>query len=318
MARAFSPATAEQLIAAIEAVAIFQKPTSSAFVADFADLTPAQAEAALNLAVDIGFLRLQDHKYAIGNPLCRFFASPDANQKAAVLRLLIESYLPFTIFRERYIVTIRTDLAAQQTKTILDLNAHREEIKDTLLSLGTYAQALVNEGPGKYRPEEVFYDNTLRKLARACETETGAEARIKEQLGIEATSMVSHKEVVEPLSKALLYAAANESRTAVVYAGNAYESYLNELAAHLGVDLTGAAGILRKLDRFAAGNRIPKKLREASRYIGQVRNAADHGIDLDHNSSWTIRASTGMEIVYVTCSLIAAITKYEKHGSLEI
>jgi hypothetical protein len=318
MARPFSPATAEQMLAAVEAVVVNQKPTTPQFVSEFADLTITQAGAALELAVDIGFLDQPSGEYVPGSPLCRFIAAPEQLQKAAILRLLIESYEPFVTFRERYLSTVRADLAARQTKTVLDLDAHHEEIKATLLSLGTYAQALINEGPGLFRPEEVSFINAFKVLAEAAATSAGAESHIRGQIGLEISEKISRADVIEPLARALVYAHNGEARTAVVFAGNAFESFLSELATNSGINITGAAGIIQKLERFITGNKLPKKIREACKYIGQVRNAADHGVDPDHGTSWTISRSTGVEFVYVTCSMIAAAMTYTVHKTLKI
>jgi hypothetical protein len=111
-----------------------------------------------------------------------------------------------------------------------------------------------------------------------------------------------------------LQAGAGDGRTAVLLAGNAVESYLVALAGTLGVALGGAAGINAKLDRFAhpgAGlvpaNALPKKLIFMGKYLGHVRNAADHGVDTDIGAAWQIQPSTGLDFVNVACSFICAV-----------
>jgi len=318
MARPFSPATAEQVVAAIEAVVVNREPTRVEFVADFSDLPRDQAEAALKLATDLGFLSHEAGKYEAASPLCRFAVTPNQMQKAAVLRVLLESYEPFVIFRERLIATALAATAAQQVKVALDLTAHREGIKDTLVSLGTYSHALVTEGGGRYRPEENPSENTLAVLAQACRDAASAEARIREQLGADAAASVSREEVIVPLADALLRAKLNDSRGAVLTAGNAVESYLDAFAGRLGTSLVGAAGINAKLDRLATGNTLPKKLVQVGKFLGHVRNAADHGVDSDVGASWTIRNATGVEYVCVACSFMASTTAREKGKPPEI
>ena len=318
MARPFSPATAEQVVAAVEAVAVNRQSTRVEFVADFSDLPRDQAEAALKLATDLGLLSHDAGKYSVASPLCRFVVTPNQMQKAAILRLVLESYEPFVIFRERLVATTLAATAAQQTKAALDLGAHREGIKDTLVSLGTYSHALVTEGGGRYRPEENPFENTLEVLAQACRDASAAEARIREQIGPDAATLVSREEVIVPLADALLRAKSGDPRGAVVTGGNAVESYLDALAGRLGVTLSGAAGINAKLEKFAQGNKMPKKLVQVGKYLGHLRNAADHGVDNEVGASWAIRNATGVEYVYVACSFLASSTAREKSKPPEI
>lgn len=318
MAHAFSPATAEQVIAAAEAVVVNPQPTSIELVADFSDLTRYQAEAALKLAADLGFLCDKGGKYSTASPLCRFIITPNQMQKAAVMRVVLESYQPFVMFRQRLVATAIAATAAQQTKAALKLDAHREEVKDTLLSLGTYSHALVAEGGGRYRAEENPFENTLEILAKACKDAAAAEARVREQLGLIAAPVVTREEVIVPLADALIRAKSGDPRGAVVRGGNAVESYLDSLADSLNVNLHGATGINAKLEKFAQAKVLPKKLVHVGKYLGHIRNAADHGIDGDIGASWTIRNSTALEYVYVACSFVAATIARVKQMPPEI
>lgn len=314
----FSAATAEQAIAAVEAVVISGQPTSVEFVADFLELPSDQAESALSLAADLGFLVRTEGKFSAVSPLCRFVVTPNQMQKAAVLRLMLESYAPFVRFRERLVATDLAQEAARQTKTILDLKAHPEDVKDTLVSLGTYSNALSTEGGGRYRPDEGAYENALDTMLQGCREAASAEARVREQLGPEASGRASREEVIIPLADAVLKARSGDSRGAVVAAGNAVESYLAALAGRVSVDLVGAAGLNAKLDRFDRDSKIPKKLVYVGKYLGHVRNAADHGTDDDVGAPWSIRKSTGVEYVFVACSFLAGLAAREQGAPPEI
>jgi hypothetical protein len=319
MPRPFSPGTAEQVVAAVDAVMAHAEPALVAFVADFMDLPAAQAEAALKLAVDLGLLKTSaGGRYAPASPLCRFLATPNNAQRAAVLRVVLESYAPFFTFRERLQSTGVAQTAAQQTKVALDLDAHREAVKDTLISLGTYSDALITEGGGRYAPQPASMENPLQVLALTAGEQAAAEALIRGQLGPEAGGIVSRDEVIVPLSNALLRATGGDARGAVVDAANAVESYLVALAARVGVGLVGATGINSKLDRFNAGHWMSSKLIGVGKHLGHVRNAADHGIDPDVGVMWTIRRATGLEYVFLACSFIAAVTVKEQNRPAEI
>jgi hypothetical protein len=88
----------------------------------------------------------------------------------------------------------------------------------------------------------------------------------------------------------------------------------------MGVDLTGANGIVEKLNRFAVAPRhLPRKLIHIGTYLGAIRNAADHGPDPDIlDTSWQIRDAIGLEYVFVACSFIAATLGIERNNPPEI
>ena len=101
-------------------------------------------------------------------------------------------------------------------------------------------------------------------------------------------------------------------------AGNAMDSYLAALGTRLGVVLTGAHGINAKLDELRRANQMPMKLLNMGKYLGHVRNAADHGVDTDVGVAWSIRPATGVEYVFVACSFIAARTSRERGEPAQI
>jgi hypothetical protein len=312
MARAFYPATAEQLVAAVDAVYTNGK-ANVGFVAGFCDLQEQQAERALELGVDIGFLEKAGGGYQPGGRLCRFVVLPDEKVKAAAVRVLLESYEPFERFRERLQATGSADAAARQTRELLNLNAHREEIKDTLISLGTYTGAMRVEGGGRYRAVEGDVGQSILALSNAYDNMASAESEIRRQLA-DCAPTVSRDNVLVPLADALLKAAAGEAPEAVTAAGNAVESYLSELAGRMGVNVGAASGINAKLDQLSQAGKLPKKLVGAGKYLGHVRNAADHGVDAETDDAWSVQNSTGIDYVRVACSFLKACYERERNG----
>ncbi|MDO8588718.1 MAG: hypothetical protein Q7T82_16945 [Armatimonadota bacterium] len=318
MPRAFSQSTAEQMVAAVNAVIAARSPRTVDFVVQFSDMSKNQAEQALSLAVDMGMLAQDVDEYLPESPLCRFLATPDERQKAAVVRVALESYEPFTVFRMRLAATGDTSTAAQETIAILQLVGHKEDVKNTLLSLGTFSQALTVLTGGKYQMGTDALNNDLDVLAQACTDRFAAENRIRLQLEPDAAGLVSVDSVLVPLAHALLYAIQEGgARSAVVHAGNAVDSYLSELANRLGATLAGT-GINQKLNDLRGQKQLPTKLLNVGYYLGHVRNAADHGTDTDVNAAWNVRRSTGLEYVYVACSFIAAVTTWEKGKPAEV
>lgn len=304
MPRLFSQSTAELTVQVSEAVCI-NNECELQLVQDFCDLSGAQASAALGLALDLGLIKKEGNNYKPESPLIRFLCTPDVATKAAILRILLESYPPFLVFRERLNATGAVDTAAHQTKTMLQLDAHREDIKDTLISLGTYAKAMHSEGAGRYKSNDSSVSNQLHDIALSCQNLADAETCIRTEIGDYCES-VDRTEVIVPLANALLKARNNMPTEAVAEAALAIESYLARLANRLAVDLTGTNGLSGRIEKFRTHNVLPKKVVEAAKYLVQVRNAADHGVDVDPdvNAVWEILESTGIQYVFVACSFI--------------
>jgi hypothetical protein len=315
-----SQTTAEHVMGAVEAVVVNGGPTTVDLIAEFLDTTTPNATAALEMALELGLLSQNGNTYITVSPLCRFTAIPE--QKAAVLRILIESYRPFTVFRERLLSAPDLNRAAQATKIMCSLPAHRDVIKDTLISLGTYSRALVTEGGGNYQLEAASLVNALQAIASAATDMTVAEGRIRSQLGPVAENVLAPQRdtVIVPLADALVRANNRDGAGAVQAAGNAVESHITAMAGRMAISLTGTTGIMQKLNRFGGTPRhLPMKIIHIGSYLGAIRNAADHGPDADiNNASWQIRDATGLEYVFVACSFIAATIGIERNDPPEI
>lgn len=318
MPRPFSHSTAEQVVQIVDAIHV-KRSADSAFLETFCDFSPEQVKNGIGLAIDLDLITQQGTSYSSNNALTRFFSTPNDSEKAAVLRVVLETYEPFFTFRERLTATASADTAAQQTKAILDLEGHREEIKDTLISLGTYTGAITVRGGGRYSSSRKALANQLETLANACEELSAAEDRIRIQIG-DKVSQVDRDEVLIPLARALIKASNGEPSDAVGDAAEAIESFLARLATRLGVSLARRNGIIQKLDKFRTGGHLPRKVVEAGKYLGQLRNAADHGVDTDPEvgAVWEIQENSGLQYVFVACSFIAACLEREAGGAFII
>jgi hypothetical protein len=312
--------TTEQVIAAVEAVVANGGKGTGDLVTAFLDTALPRATAALDMGVELGLLVRNKDVYECVSPLCRYTLNPE--QKAAVLRVVLEAYPPFNKFRERLVATADVSVAAQQTKALFTLTAHRDEIRDTLVSLGTYSRAIVTEGAGNYQLEVGSLANHLQVLSEACTEMVASEARVRTQLGPGAEHLLAAQRdnIVVPLADALIRANNRDGSGAVQQAGNAVEAHIDSMAVRMGIPLAGATGIMRKLQRFETPPRhLPAKLVHVGSYLGSVRNAADHGGDPDIGGNrWRIRDATGLEYVYVACSFISATIAIERGDPAEI
>src|ERR1035441_9513848 len=247
-----SQTTAEHVLAVAEAATVYPMGSTAAQMAAFIDITPAQAEAALELAVELTLLRVDAHgNYVTRSSLCRFLSHRDQAVKSTVLRVVLESYPPFVSFRERWLATADLAKAANQSSQLHGLLLHREAMKETLVSLATFAGVFVTKGGGRYELADETLGNPLAALSQACQDTASAEQRVRIQLGPDASQSVSKIEVIDPLVTALLKCTQpNSARDSVVAAANAVESFLFQEGTTRGLAVAAANGINAKLQLF--------------------------------------------------------------------
>lgn len=311
MPRTFSAATAEQVVATVEAVVALGDSASVPLVAEFTDLSEAQAQSALALAGDLGLLDPTKDSLKELNPICRLLRTPHDKQRAAVIRIVLESYDVFTVFLEELQASGDPSAAAIRTKTRLQLNAHREDIKNTILGLSTYSGALIAGHGGQYQRDTDSFSTLVLELAAGAADQAAAIHEVRSRIGNDAANQTSYDNVILPLAAALRHAAGGGAREAVVNAGNAVETFLGEYAARRGVDTAGAHGLNAKIDRLKNGNALPAKLVFNGKYLGHFRNAADHGNDAEIDDAWTFEEASGLNFVLVAMSYVRALHAYE-------
>lgn len=66
------------------------------------------------------------------------------------MRLILEQYAPYNTFKTRYGFTKSIELACRQTKTLHMMTSNERDVKNTLISIATYAKALKSEGANLY------------------------------------------------------------------------------------------------------------------------------------------------------------------------
>jgi hypothetical protein len=305
MPNPFHTATAEQLINVIEAVTLKSKPTDIQFVENFCDISHSIATSALDLAVDLGFLKENSSMYETNSFLCNLLITPSDRQKAAILRLQLESYNPFICFRERLKNTHSLEEAARNVKNLFDLDENWQGVKDTLISLGTYSNTIQSKGSGVYTPSIESYETYLYLAIAGCQELTNAEQTVRELIGDSCCASLSYTEMIKPLSRAMVYASKKEqSRNVILHAGNAIDDFLNYYGNQVNLNVSSKTGINAKIDFLKQNKKLPKKLAAIGNYLGHIRNAADHGTDPETQHQWIIRSQTSVEYVFIACTFI--------------
>ena len=309
MPRPFHQATAEQVVTVSEAIIALGRG-DAAMIAAFTDLPQPTVEGALNLAADLELLTENTGQFASASPLCKLLRTPQDGEKAAILRVMIESYEPFLVFREELEATNDVTASAQRTKAKLDLDCHREQVKETLLSLATYSGALIAGHGNSYERDVKGISALLDEIAAGSREVAGATHTVRAELGPDAAGQVSHDEVILPLAAGLRHAAAGAGREAILQAGIAIENFLTSIAAHHGTNVAGAHGINAKMDRLVQDGHYPGKLHNICKYLGHVRNAADHGNDVDIGAPWNILGPTGRNYIFVAAVFIRSMVAH--------
>jgi hypothetical protein len=304
------PTTAEHIIAATDAVLTRPDGCDENYVAQFLDATQNNAHNALEMASQLGLITKNPHNlYVPEKPFAVYLSTAKDSQKAAVLRLVLENYEPYRAFKYRLTLTGFVPQAAEQVRVMFNLAAHRDEIKDTFVNLGTYAQSLISEGAGLFKPAnfDTQQADFLQTVEQVAADRAYAEALVRTRLTDTVANWIDAQEVFSPLVTAYqLLPNINDATAPIVHAGNGVESFLVQLATHFGVDLNRANGINIKAERFSSAQ-LHTKHKNMLKYLGHLRNAADHGTDAEIGASWEMTKETATEYVHVSISTIKSI-----------
>lgn len=305
------PTTAESIISATDAVLSKADGCDETYVSEFMDIPLPNAKNALGMAKELGLISIDTNSiYRSIYPLSIYLVTARETQKASVMRLILENYLPFKTFKYRLLITNNASTAADQIKVIYSCPQHREEIKDTLINLGTFSQSLISEGGGNFKIAN--YDpsssNFIQSVSEIATDNSVAEIEIRKILGMEVFEWLDFENVVSPLITAHLELKSGVPRSPIVHAGNAVESFLIQIGNYYTISLSGANGINSKVDRFS-NNQISTKHKFMFKYLGHIRNAADHGTDPEIGTTWTITPECATEYVNIAIISVRALVK---------
>lgn len=318
MVRPFSQATAEQVIRVSEAAVALKSVADAPTISRYTDLPDELTQRALSLAVDLGLLQNDGAVFKSDSPLCKLLRTPHEKERAAVLRVTIESYEPFQVFREELDATDDASTAANRTKAQLDLDCHREEIKDTLVSLATFSGALTVSHGNTYERDNKSLGNLLAELVAGSGEEAAAVYLVRQEIGPNAAAVCDHAEVIAPLAAGARHASGGGAgREAVVNAGNAVESFLSWYGNSRDHPVGEAHGLNAKVRMLEQAGHLPSKLVNLSKYLGHIRNAADHGVDDDIGAPWSVSDATGRNYVFVATQFIRSVVEFND-GQFEI
>ena len=146
--------TAEDIVAVVDAVIAKGSEAAKDFIAEFTGIaTDDQVLKALQMACELQLIVFDSSRGCYGSPsfLARKLVSASSDeQKAVFMRLILEQYAPYNTFKTRYGFTKSIELACRQTKTLHMMTSNERDVKNTLISIATYAKALKSEGANLY------------------------------------------------------------------------------------------------------------------------------------------------------------------------
>ena len=312
--------TAEDIVAVVDAVVAKDVGVDVSFVSEFSGIaTLDQAQKALNMAKELGLVSedSSNHTYSESSFLAtKLVTAISDGMKAVYMRMIIEQYEPYRKFKERYEYTASIEMACRQIKILYSMQTNERDIKNTLISIATYANALISKGAGLYSFTEESQASCLLEISlKECAL---TDATLRNFLGESIYNVIDNRNVFTPLAEAVLKTKADnmDTRSVVVYAANAFESFLDGYAHSKGISLVGKNGIIQKKD--ALSQSLSKKHRGMIDYIGQIRNAADHGGDVDENGQmWNVSKETASVYPIIVARIIKSILLRD-NGIIEV
>jgi hypothetical protein len=312
--------TAEDIVAVVDAVCAKDGKADKDFISQFTGIaTDDQVQKATHMAIELNLLKFNSTEGTYSTDLFlanKLVMAKNDEQKAAVMKIVLEEYEPYKVFKLRYERTNSIELACRQMKIMFGMSSNERDIKNTIVSVATYAKALKSEGANLYS-----FTNQVDDMKLLGETYQGLffnTIALKRFFGDNLLSRINEKNVQEPLVEAMQKASADvpDAKSVIVYAANAFESFLNDYAVEKNVSLQGKNGILQKRDALSAV--LSKKHRGMIDYIGQIRNAADHGADNDENGQmWSVSNETANIYPSIVAILIRDILLRD-NGIIEV
>ncbi|HZH75235.1 MAG TPA: hypothetical protein VEY88_04325 [Archangium sp.] len=301
---------AEHVIGAVDAVLSHNPTANEQNVADFCQLRIEPARRALRMAEQLALVQNNGGLYSCINPISRALIGATGSYRSAVFRLLLETYEPFLFFCGRIYLGEDPSAAASKVKSVFGLAEHHDDVRDTLISLGTYCSAIESQGAGLYRVPSndrrtPAHLASVGFLLRTLDTEHAA---VASALGPVAYAYLHSAQALDELILAHnLLSGSQDPRAVIVHAGNAVESFLVKLAQDRNVNLSGANGINQKTQRLSANRGLTAKHQAMLGFLGHLRNAADHGVDVELNAQWAITERVAGQYVAVAISAFASI-----------
>lgn len=225
--------TAEDIVAVVDAVVAKGHDVNIDFISEFTGIaTEAQVTKALDMAIELKMVVSEaSGNYSVDSFLAKKLVTATTDdEKAVIMRMILEQYYPYTVFKTRYSFTHSIEQACIQTKILCSLSANDRDIRSTLISIATYAKALKSEGANLY--SFVEEENIYPLIESSLMDSAVAKRSLQDFFGERIYDSLNITTIIEPLFEAFQKAKATnpDTRAIIVYAANAFESFLDTYA----------------------------------------------------------------------------------------
>lgn len=292
--------TAELLIRAAEAVHVLGPEASTDGVGTFIGGAATHARPALTGARELGFVSNgadADHWNATN--LARVLASAAPGEKMIILRLQLENFPPYSIFRDRLLAGEHPGDAARQTCLTFSLSIDPIDAEGVLTNWGTYSNGLrygqdhrllvpVNE---KVRAE------VLALSERILAERDAVRAHVVEELGVDAAGFVTGEILENLIDSYLALLKGDPPRDGAFQLGHAIEGFAKKLAdLDPPLTLPGNANTLGQVARSLKDQgRLTSKHHAIVSGLTAIRNATDHAGDPEiGGATWIVTKETAL------------------------
>jgi len=279
------------------------------------------AERALEAAVLLGYVvKKPDGSFVSVDDLLLIHTHSNIIGRRIILRYRLELFLPFQRFKERIYCGDSPLEAADKVKTIFNVVNDTYNLKEILTRWGIYSGAFTTDTLGDLQcasPDSLLptymtnIDLSLKNIEKA-------RVFIQERLGEEYFNIIP-TEIIDGLSSALVKCVTQyEPKSASAFAiGTSMEKFLAYVAANNSptIDLTGANGLSQMGEILRSNSIITKKHIGLIHAIATLRNAADHGVDVEIGKSWQLSNKSILDFHMITLDAMKSIMDWTKHSS---
>lgn len=305
-------ATAEQLVRAAEGVHVLGPEASLDGIARFLDGTPARAQSALEAAEALGFVtRSAAPDTWTGALVAGALAASNAAEKTVLVRLHLERFRPYAVFRARIAAGEHPKDAARQACVSEGLTSDPLDAEETLLNWALYSQSLVH-GPERELlvpgDDQVLHKALAIQEAVATKRDTVL-AHITQKLGVEAAGFAAGEALDGLVESYLTIIAGGAMDHAMFQLGKGLEAWFKKLP-ELDPDITLPPGAMTMgaIANSLRGHGLTTRKHHALLLgVIAVRNAADHAADADIGATWAISRDTALATSHLAWSTMRSV-----------
>jgi hypothetical protein len=306
--------TAELLLRAAEAAHILGPAATTTAIGEFLG-TPARAAPALAGAKELSFVEEGTAGEWTGTRWARVAASVSPQEKAVVLRMQLEDYEPYVLFRNRLVAGEEPTDAARQVCVTFGITTDELDARSFLIDCGTFSgsltyghaqRLLVNADESVTTDAMTLYEGVLAERDAVI-------AHIAINLGPEAAGFVTGDIFDYLVDSYLAILNGSPLDGAMFQLGKGVETFVKRLATRPpSLTLPSSVKTLGQVARHLKDHgRLKSKHHSLVIALTDVRNAADHTVDAEIGASWQFSRQTAIAASHLTWAFMRSFLAVE-------